>query len=43
MTYRFRPACITVQRDPGHLGVRDRAVLRILNRTEIATVAQLAV
>ena len=43
MTYRFRPACTTLQRDPGHLRVRDRAVLRILNRAEAATAAQLAV
>lgn len=42
MTYRFRPACTTLQRDPGHLRVRDRAVLRILNRAEAATAAQLA-
>lgn len=43
MTYRFRPACTTLRRDPGHLRVRDRAVLRILNRSEAATAAQLAV
>ena len=43
MTYRFRSACTTLRRDPGHLRVRDRAVLRILNRAEAATAAQLAV
>jgi len=43
MTYRFRSACTTLRRDPGHLRVRDRAVLRILNRSEVATAAQLAV
>ena len=43
MTYRFRPACTTLRRDPAHLRVRDRAVLRILNRSQAATAAQLAV
>lgn len=42
MTHRFRQASATLQRDPGHLRVRDRAVLRILNRTGAATAAQLA-
>jgi hypothetical protein len=43
MTYRFRSACTTLRRDPAHLRVRDRAVLRILNRTGAATAAQLEV
>jgi Replication-relaxation len=43
MTYRFRPACTTLRRDPGHLRLSDRAVLRILNRSEVATAAQLTV
>jgi hypothetical protein len=43
MTCRFRSACTTLRRDPGHLRARDRAVLRILNRAEAATAAQLAV
>jgi Replication-relaxation len=43
MTYRFRAACATLRLDPGHLPIRDRAVLRILNRARVATAAQLAV
>ena len=43
MTYRFRAARTTLARDPGHLPLRDRAVLRILNRSGAATVAQLTV
>ncbi len=43
MTYRFRAACPAIARDPGHLPVRDRAVLRILNRAQAATTAQLTV
>ncbi len=43
MTYRFRPACTTIRRDPAHLRIRNRAVRRILNRTGAATAAQLAV
>lgn len=43
MTYRFHPACSTLRRDPGHLPRRDRAVLRILNRSQVATAAQLSV
>ena len=43
MTYRFHSACSTLRRDPGHLPRRDRAVLRILNRSQAATAAQLAV
>jgi hypothetical protein len=42
MTYRFHSACSTLRRDPGHLPARDRAVLRILNRSQAATAAQLA-
>ncbi len=41
MTYRFLAACATIQRDPAHLRLRDRAVLRILNRAGAATAAQL--
>ena len=41
MTYRFRAARTALARDPGHLPLRDRAVLRILNRTGAATAAQL--
>lgn len=41
MTYRFRSATGTLQRDLGHLQPRDRAVLRILNRAGAATAAQL--
>lgn len=43
MTSHFRVACATLQRDPGHLRLRDRAVLRILNRAEAATAAQLTI
>ena len=43
MTYRFHAACATLQRDPAHLRLRDRAVLRILNRAGAATAAQLTV
>ena len=43
MTYRFRAACTAIARDPGHLPRRDRAVLRILNRSQAATTAQLTV
>ena len=43
MTYRCRPARTALARDPGHLPMRDRAVLRILNRTGAATVAQLTI
>lgn len=43
MTYRFRAACTAIARDPGHLPVRDRAVLRILNRAHAATTAQLTI
>lgn len=43
MTYHFRSACSTLRRDPGHLPTRDRAVLRILNRSQAATAAQLGV
>ena len=43
MTYRFRAARTALARDPGHLPIRDRAVLRILNRTGAATVAQLTI
>ena len=43
MTYRFRAACATLRLDPGHLPIRDRAVLRILNRCRAATALQLAV
>ena len=42
MTYRFHSACSTLRRDPGHLPARERAVLRILNRSQAATAAQLA-
>jgi hypothetical protein len=41
MTYRFHAARATLARDPGHLRVRDRAVVRILNRAGAATSAQL--
>lgn len=43
MTYRFRAARTAVARDPGHLPIRDRAALRILNRTGAATAAQLTI
>jgi hypothetical protein len=43
MTYHFRAACASLQRDPGHLRLRDRAVLRILNRAQAATAAQLTI
>ena len=43
MTYRFRAACTAISRDPGHLPLRDRAVLRILNRAQAATTAQLTI
>jgi hypothetical protein len=41
VTYRFRAARTALARDPGHLPIRDRAALRILNRTGAATAAQL--
>ena len=43
MTYRFRAARTALAREPGHLPIRDRAVLRILNRTGAATAAQLTI
>ena len=43
MTYRFRAARTALACDPGHLPLRDRAVLRILNRAGAATVAQLTI
>ncbi len=43
MTYQFHAACSALRLDPGHLPIRDRAVLRILNRCHGATAAQLAV
>ena len=43
MTYRFHAACATLQRDPAELRLRDRAVLRILNRAGAATASQLTV
>ena len=41
MTYGFRAAIHSLGRDLGHLPVRDRAVIRILNRAGAATAAQL--
>ena len=43
MTYRFRAARTALARDPGHLPLRDRAVLRLLNRTGAATASQLTI
>lgn len=43
MASRFESASSTLRRDPAHLRVRDRAVLRILNRAGAATSAQLTV
>lgn len=43
MTYPFRAVRATLARDPAHLRVRDRAVLRILNRAGAATSAHITV
>ena len=41
MTYGFRAATHSLRRDLSHLPLRDRAVIRILNRAGAATAAQL--
>jgi len=41
LTHRFTSATGVLLRDPGHLPIRDRAVLRILNRTRVATAPQI--
>jgi len=43
MSSRFRTAAAHLERDPAELRRRDRAVLRILNRSGAATAAQLTV
>ena len=42
MTYRFRAARSALLRDPAELRLRERAVLRILNRAGAATAIQLS-
>jgi Replication-relaxation len=41
VTHGFRAAVAALRLDPGQLPIRDRAVLRILNRTRVATAPQL--
>jgi len=43
MANRFHVARTTLGRDPAYLPIRDRAVLRIINRAGSATSAQLAI
>ena len=43
LTYSFRAAAAALRLDPGHLPIRDRAVLRILNRARLANAEQLGV
>lgn len=43
MTQGFRAAAATLRLDPGQLPIRDRAVLRILNRARLANAEQLGI
>ncbi len=43
LTHSFRAAGATLRLDPGQLPIRDRAVLRILNRARLANAEQLGV
>jgi hypothetical protein len=43
MTHGFGAAVATLQLDPGQLPLRDRAVLRILNRARLANAEQLGI
>jgi hypothetical protein len=43
MTHSFRAAVPALRLDPGQLPIRDRAVLRILNRARLANAEQLGV
>ncbi len=43
MTLSFRAAVAALRLDPGQLPVRDRAVLRILNRARLANAEQLGI
>jgi hypothetical protein len=43
LTHSFRAAVTALRLDPGQLPIRDRAVLRILNRTRLANAEQLGI
>jgi hypothetical protein len=43
LTHSFRAAAATLRLDPGQLPIRDRAVLRILNRSRLANAEQLGI
>lgn len=43
LTHSFRAAVATLRLDPGQLPIRDRAVLRILNRARLANAEQLGI
>lgn len=43
MTHGFRAGVAALQLDPGQLPIRDRAVLRILNRARLANAEQLGI
>jgi hypothetical protein len=43
LTHSFRAAAATLRLDPGQLPIRDRAVLRILNRARLANAEQLGI
>ncbi len=43
MTHSFRAAVAALRLDPGQLPIRDRAVLRILNRARLANAEQLGI
>ena len=43
VTHSFRAAAATLRLDPGQLPIRDRAVLRILNRARLANAEQLGI
>ena len=43
LTYSFRAAVAALRLDPGQLPIRDRAVLRILNRARLANAEQLGI
>ena len=43
LTHSFRAAVAALRLDPGQLPIRDRAVLRILNRARLANAEQLGI
>ena len=43
LTHSFRAAAAALRLDPGQLPIRDRAVLRILNRARLANAEQLGI